>query len=200
MNKHIPSAFASSPLITPERLARSVPEALALAPPWVIVHELADPELGPSEFKAAVRVGDKHPDEYSLASVSLAILFEVTRYGNSVTTNTNKRAGSKAAIIYLKIIYAGASKDNTPVSRLIMDARPHQAVRTNAEQPRELHPDGLTEEGAGKPRKDARANAMKHAEARAREHGCGEAEVKAYLDNLNALFAYHDGLFGIAPL
>lgn len=146
-----------------------------------------------------VRVGDKHPDQYSLTAVSLAILFELTRFGNSVTTNTNGKAGSKSAQHYLKLTFRHAPKDNMPVSRIIAGAGPHQAVATNNEFPRNLHPDGLTTVGAGKPAKNARAVAMGHAERRARDQLCAEAEVRAYLDNLGALFAFHDELFAITP-
>ena len=85
----------------------------------------------------------KHKRSFPLPSVSLAILFELSRYdGISVTANTNSKAGDPAAIIYLKITYAGASADNVPVSRIIMDAPPHEAILRNPDLADDLHSQG----------------------------------------------------------
>jgi hypothetical protein len=193
-------SFASSPLITPERLTQDPAEALGCTPPWTLVCGLAGPETLPAEAVAVVRVGDKHPDQYFMPAVSLAIIFELTRFGNSVTTNTNKKAGSEVALYYLKITFRGASEDNMPVSRIITGAGPRQAVLAPPELPHNLHPDGLTIQGAGKPTKEARATAMRHADRCAKDYGCTDAEVASYRANLRELFSFHDELFGIVSL
>ena len=41
---------------------------------------------------------------------------------------------------------------------------------------------------------------MRYAERCASDHALAEFEVKAYLDNLGALFAFHDDLFEIGRL
>lgn len=187
-----PSDFASSPLITPERLDASLVEALGAAPAWAIWYALADDEASPSESMAVVRLGDKHPNQYPLPAVSLAILFEITRYGNSATTNTNSQEDDEDARYYPKVTYRGATKDDTTVGRLIMAALPRQRIIPAKDGMRTLHPASLGREPDRKATKDARAIAMHHCERVAREHRASDGEVQAYLDNLRALFAYHD--------
>lgn len=192
------STFSASPLITPERLERDLAEALGVTPQWAEWFALADPDALPGESMAVVRLGDKHPNQYNLPAVSAAILFELTRFGNSLTTNTNGEDDDPLARYYPKLTYAGAAKDNTPVSRIIKAASPREAILASHD-PRDLHPDALGRRGAGKPRKESREVALRHAESGARKHAGDEATVKAYVANLDALFAYHDDLFGIAP-
>ncbi len=193
------SIFSTSPLITPERLERDLAEALSVTPQWAEWFALADPDALPAESMAVVRLGDKHPNQYFLPACSVAVLFEMTRFGNSVTTNTNSEDDDPSARYYPKLTYAGATKDNTPVSRIIMAASPREAILASHD-PRDLHPDALGRRGAGKPSKESREVALRHAERCARKHADDEATVMAYLANLDALFAYHDRLFGIAPI
>jgi hypothetical protein len=192
-------SFASSPLITPERLSRGPEEALRPTPPWAVRIALADPEA-PLDFSICVmRLGETRPDQYNIHVLSVAILFELTRFGNSVATNSNRRGGDAHAKDYVKITYSGAPHDDTPIARIIMGAKPREAV-ISAPNPRNLDPAELGMRGAGKPTKDARAIAMSHAERCAREQALPEAEVSAYLENLVALFAFHDELLGISPV
>ena len=194
-----PSTFAHSPLITPERLKDNHDDALLPAPPWAIVSTSADREAPIDDAAMSVQIEGKHPGSYTFSALSLAVLFELTRFGNSITTNTNKRRGSHEAAYYLKITFRGAAKDNMPVSRIIAGAGPHQIVRTPHDLPRGLHSAGLAVDGGGKPTKHAREVAMRHAERCARAHADAD-NVQAYLDNLKALFAYHDKLLRIDPL
>lgn len=77
----------------------------------------------------------------------------------------------------------------------------HQVARTPKDTPRDLDPANWAVEGGGKPAKDARAIAMRYAEERARHYAPGAApEVEAYLDNLRALFMYHDEVLRLLPL
>ncbi len=202
-----PKPFASSPLITRERLSNCADEdgldaLFSPAPAWVLMCKSVGPETLPNEAKMVLRVGRKHKREYALSAVSLAILYELTRYGNSAATNINRPAGSKAARVYLKLTFKGAAKNNQPAHRIVAGVGLHQQALYPKATPGgliDLHPDNLAIDGGGKPEKNARKVAMSHAERCARAYA-SEADAVAYLANLNALLAFHDEVFGLEPL
>jgi hypothetical protein len=190
-------AFIHSPLITPSRLAADVTSALAIAPLWASLAALADddPDLPMIENLVVVRVGDVAPDQYLVHPISLAILFELTRPGGlSVTTNRNHKAAISRHRFYLKLTFTDAPEDNMPVSRLVMDAKPREAVIASDDL-RDLHPAALRKSGGGKPTKNARAVAMKHARSRAESKSPDGFDLDEYVENLWALFAFHDTVF-----
>jgi hypothetical protein len=187
--------FSSS--ITPDRLKHAHANVFSPAPPWVIVCESADESLPLDEAKMVVRLGGSYPESYSLPAISLAILFELTRFGNTVLVDANNPDTAKA-LYYLTFKPSASAKDTISVNRIIAGAGPHQAVRTPKQLPTDLTPDNLAIKNAGKPTKDARLVAMRYAEERARDHA--GAAVEAYLNNLRALFACHDDLLGVQPL
>jgi hypothetical protein len=192
------TAFAASPLITPERLERNLAETLRLTPLWARWFTLADEEDEPSGSVGVARLGKKHPREHFMLAVSYAILFELTRYGGSVTTSSNGKVDDPRTLFYLKITFPGAPHDNMPVARITMAAPPHVEVYATSDDPRDLRPDALGTRGAGRPTKDARDTALGHAKRYAEEYLKEDASaVAAYMANLAALFIYHDDLFGI---
>jgi hypothetical protein len=189
------SDFRSSPLITPERLKRDHKEALHLAPPWASIHEIAHNEDELEHSKAVVRIDGEHPGIEHILALSLAFLFELTRFGHSVARNINGKADDPKALVFVKVTYRGAEYDDTTMGRLIVDAPPGKIVaRLDV---KDHHPDLLVVRG-GSAKKATRAIAMKHAERLAREVGASEVEIAAYLSNLRALLALHDELLGIS--
>jgi hypothetical protein len=190
-NQATDTNFSASPLITPERLKADLHEAFKLKPAWTGPCGLADEELPWDDNVLVLAAGQKHIEPYQLDTVSGAALFELTRFGNSVTTNRNTRAGDPAERWYLKMTFSDAQEDNMPVSRLVTDAQPRQAVRVG-ENRRDLRWESLTKQGAGKPTTAARETAVAHAERAARLNSPEGFDVAAYVANLWALFLLHD--------
>ena len=139
--------------------------------------------------------------QWELHPISTAIVFELTRFGGRVFNNSNRKPGDPTASSYLDIAFPKTEegKDNIPVPRIVMDAKPRQAVMEakDLRSLRGLHPEGLRKVGAGKPNRDARALAISHAGRMARSADRDEREVEAYLANLQALFVIHDKTLGI---
>jgi hypothetical protein len=154
------------------------------------------------EAKMVVQLGGSYPGGYPLPVVSLAVLFELTRYGDTILVDANKKPSSKGAIYYLTFKPAASAKDTISVSRIIGGLGPHQVARTPKDTPNDLTPENWAVEGGGKPTKDARAIAIRYAEERARHHHAGGTapEVEAYLTNLHALFTYHDEVLRLQPI
>lgn len=217
MHRYKLSAFASSPLITPERLKANCAEALAALPPWADTHALAqgdDPTLEVEHQKVAFHVrrssrakdkregirGGNRDTPWGLTAVFIAILAEVTRYGNSVNLNPNRGKERLDALFHLELALSGDGYEHFPVGRLINNATAKREVKLSTEGHfrHDLHPANLTEVEGGKPKHDARAVAIRHAQRRAEKASLPAAEVKAYVDNLYALFVYHDELYGLA--
>ncbi len=115
-------------LITPERLRLNVKDCFQARPKWAHMATLSDEDL--CAFDEAVivaRIGEGMPELFYLDPTAYAILCELTRYGNSIANNSNRTANERW---YLKITYANTAKDASPISRLLMDALPCEAVRT----------------------------------------------------------------------
>jgi hypothetical protein len=196
------ASFATSPLITPDRLRREdLDEVFGPAPPWAVACTPAYPEpLPPDEAKMEVQLGGRYPGGYSLPTASLAILFELTRYGNTVLVDADRKPSLKGALYYLTFKPSASAKDTISVSRILGGLGKHQRARTPKDTPHDLTPENWSVEGGGSPSKDARAISMRYAEERARHHGRTAPEVEAYLVNLRALFTYHDEVLRLQPV
>jgi hypothetical protein len=198
--------FAASPLITADSLKHDLARMLECVPPWALWCTLAGPETAPDEATIAfLTVGQRGkkrnepPMRHLLYAVSYAIIAELTRYGNSVSTKRNKKAADKGARHYLTLTLRGAKADSTDVSRIVLAAGPNDAINPS-DDPRDLRPEGLVRRGADKPSKRSRALALHYAEVQAQAQlGDDDAEVRAYIANLHSLIAFHDDLFGIVP-
>lgn len=185
------STFADlGTLITSERLESDLATIFNFVPPWAADASLADPDpnVAFDENTIVVRVGGQSPDNYYFDVLAFAVLCELTRYGNSVTTNSNHKANER---LYLKLTFTTAPEDNMPVWRIVMDAQPREAVKS-ADDLRDLRAAGLKLIGSGKAIKEARAVALRHAEIAARASGIPDSELSLYLDNIKALFKRHD--------
>ncbi len=180
--------FASSPLITPERLKDNLRAALSLLPDWarhgVILGE--DLELALAEFFVIVQGEGTEPVRTKLPLLSAVILCELTRHGNSIVANPNRLGGE----VYVKLSFARHSKDTMPVSRIILDAIAKKAVRQGG-GPGDLHPEFLELRGAGNAKKAAREVAVKHAVELAQDAG---VDAAAYEKNIWRLFFMQDEL------
>lgn len=189
--------FASAPLITPERAeCGDLKTIFARRPGWAALGELACGGLPPEDDVFVVRVGDKWPADFFLSAMSTIVLFEATRFpGFGVTTNLNGRPNSPAAMPYLKLTCGDG--DNITVSRIVMDAGPHQLVRLGEDR-RDQRPHELSK-GAGRTpaSKTARNVLLGYAEEAALRYGLDLGTVAAYLNNLKALLAYHDDKLGL---
>jgi hypothetical protein len=195
------ASFTTSPLITPDRLRQGdLDEVFRPAPPWAVACVCVDKTLPLDEAKMVVQLGGSYPGGYPIPVVSLAVLFELTRYGNTILVDANRKPSSKGAIYYLTFKPSASAKDTISVSRIIGGLGAHQVARTPKDIPNDLTPANWAVEGAGKPSKDARAIAMRYAEERANHHACTAHEVEAYLANLRALFAYHDEVLHLQPI
>lgn len=189
---------ADSLFITPERLTGNLYETITFSPrpDWIVAAEFADPEASLEDSAMAIVIGERGAERiYHLYAVSVAALYELTRYGNSIANNSNASALAPDARTYPKIVYAGAPEDNTPITRLIVGAPPRKAVFLS-DVPNDLRPEVLKLKGQGKPTKDARERALFHCRKLAQASG---AEVEPYIANLGALFGFHDALFGLTP-
>lgn len=110
--------FATSPLITPDRLSQGdLDEVFRPAPPWVIVCSPVDDEAWPlDEAKMVVQLGGSYPGGYPVLAISLAILFEITRYGNTILVDANRKPSSKGASYYLTFKPTASAKDTISVT------------------------------------------------------------------------------------
>lgn len=184
------SGFVVSPLMTPERLLADRRGAFSIAPDWAKGGAIIAPDLPLEDDAFVVRVGAIKPVVMTLHVPSAGILFELTRFGNSITTNRNSSSRDPAGRIYPKLTFADHPEDTMPVSRIVLAAGPHQSVRMG-EDTGDLRPSLLSLQGAGKPTKDAREVAIRHSVALAQR---AAADVHAYERNLHALFLLHDEL------
>lgn len=162
--------FAKSPLITPDRLARENPEDIfRIKPKWAAFIELLRPGEGLSAEEDVFHIsvhGSKGAFADALYSpVFVAILFELTRFGNNVTANIRERGDTR---LYVKLTFADAPKDNMPVWRLIMDALPGEQVEF-VEGQEDQRAVNLTKATRGTAVKAARSAAMHHAEEAAKK-------------------------------
>jgi hypothetical protein len=182
-------AFVQSPLLTPEQLPHleNVFDQYKL-PKWAKIATLADPETPIDDNVIVLFAGDGMPDVYYIDPISFVALCEITRFGqNSVATNPNGQGS-----FYLKVTYAAAPEDNTPVSRLVADALAKEAVKV--ENRTDLRASTLRKISSGKATKGGRAIALKHAENAAKAYAPDGFDVAQYLANIEAMFAEHDRL------
>lgn len=185
--------FSTSPLITPRRLkALNRAEAFALRPAWADLGVLLsdDPEddggIEPELDLFEVRIPGEGPLIIRYPAISAAVLFELTRHGNSIVSNKNKEGGA----LYAKLTFAKHAKDSMPAWRIVVNAKAGQAVYQRGE-PGDSRPENLEILPSGKPKKDARVVALRHAVELARE---ANADASAYEANLLALLELHDEL------
>lgn len=192
-----PLAFVASPLITPARLqGEDLQEVFRIRPEWTRLGELAGDDVNAEDNVFVVRVGDKHPLQIKLNPWSAAILFEITRFTGSVTTNTNGRADDPKSKWYAKLTRSDA-KDNTPVTRIIVAAGAGEQV-VPGEDREDMHPESLSKRGGRTTAsKDAREKAMRHARTAADKHAPAEFDVDGYMANLSQLVAEHDRILGV---
>jgi len=194
-----------APLITPARLHSELVKVFETTPcEWVKPMTLVDPELPVDENACVIRAGEKKVEAYVIDPVSLAALLELTRFpGISVTTNTRGKKADPDAEWYLKLTFAEAPGDNTPVWRLVADAMPHEKVAGEHLDASRLSKDwrlsNLNKTSGGTAKKAARCTALGHAETAARAHAPSGFNVAAYVANIEALFAEHDKLYERAP-
>jgi hypothetical protein len=180
--------FASAPLISTGRLQADRAGAFDILPSWASGGTLVGHDFPLEQDAFVVYVGTTKPMPLILYVLSAAILIELTRYGNNITTNSNRTARSAIAKVYAKLTFASAPEDNMPASRIVMAAGPRQAV-IHADDRGDLRPELLAMRGDGKATKDAREVAIKHSAGLARAAG---ADVDAYVANLWALIGWHD--------
>ncbi|WP_162561432.1 hypothetical protein [Methylobacterium terrae] len=193
--------FASSPLITPERLKLDYRDALSVAPAWAGSPSFTEQDFDSNEeglagdvLTIAVGTSKARPGKpptktaWMLGVCSGAILFELTRHGNSGATNGNGGPNEKS---HFRITFAGNAEDNQTVQRLVTGAGLRAKCVMNADNRRDLRAEGLSLTGGGKAIKEAREVAVAHATENARKAG---ADVEAYERNLWALFILHDEL------
>ncbi|MFK5599788.1 hypothetical protein ACFZ8E_22710 [Methylobacterium sp. HMF5984] len=160
-------------------------EAFARLPDWARGGESAGSDLDIADDVFTVRVDGAEPLISKFPFIGAAILVELTRYGNGIVTNPNGTGSN-----YVKITFAKHPKDSMPVSRIIADALPRQAVHPVGDLG-DYRPEFLEKRGAGKAAKNARETAVRHSVELCREAG---ADADAYEANLRALFEMHDDL------
>jgi hypothetical protein len=202
-------AFISSPPITPARLQTEADLFEKFAhPKWARFAGPVRDDLSLAETPCCLIVGTKREIAFLISGISLAILFEVTRYGNSVTTNTTGKRDEPEASWSLKVTFS-RSKTST-LRRLVCGAGSGTAVmrqgalRSQAASPAEVR--GMLEdhrlenfyaESAGRPSKAARAVAISEACKAAKRSGVKETTIDAYAENLRNLFEFHDQTYGL---
>jgi hypothetical protein len=182
-------SFIQSPLLTLEQLPHleSILQQYKL-PQWVNIASLAAPEMPIDDNVIVLYAGDGKPDVYYIDPVSFVALCELTRFeGVSVATSANDKGS-----FYLKVTYTAAPEDNAPVSRLVADALPKEAVKV--ENRTDLRASTLRKISSGKATKGGRAIALKHAENAAKANAPEGFDVAKYRANIEALFAGHDRL------
>jgi hypothetical protein len=185
--------YEISALITPQRLINAPHEAFNHVPPWAAQHGFVGPEDNEPEA-IVVLIGGKHQMPITLSLAEYALLCEATRFGHNIVTNSN--FGKPLAIIYAKISFRDAAKDNIPLGRIFAGATTNEAVKT-LEIASDLRPDNLYRIGAGKPEKSARDLVLRHCERLARERQAGHTlltdfDIDAYVANIRNLFAFID--------
>jgi hypothetical protein len=186
--------FASSPLITPDRLEReSLEELFRCRPEWALLGGLARPDEGLTARENAfivrlAAVGKGTEETFTLCLPGAAILFELTRFpGTRAVPNANRETADPTGKNYFRIAFGAVY---LTVQRLIMDAHPGQQVMLSLDMRRDLRREWLIKTGGRtNARKAARETAMRHARNAATAAG---ADADAYIANLRALFDYHD--------
>ena len=128
------SAFASEPLITPERLTQDDWEdAFRIMPDWAALGGLVRPDedLPPEDNPFCLYVGKKRKAFLFVDTAITASLCELTRFGGEVATNINSKANKPQLKLYAKVTFTGAAGDNVMVGRLVMDADAYELGRVD---------------------------------------------------------------------
>lgn len=191
------NGFEYTPLFTPEAVKSRPLEVLSSRPMWLTMFSvLEEPEPIIIEntnedlsLSVVIVVGGKHKKTQTLTTLQLAYLYEATRFGHTLKTNTN--ASGPHPKIYTKFTFLDAPNDSMPVARVFVDAGPNEAV-TTLDIASDLRPWNLIKHGAGKPTKFAKQTLDRHVRRLLKER---EAEgtlpngfnPQAYLDNFEAL-------------
>jgi hypothetical protein len=189
--------FESTPLLTPERIAADPKRAFEVRPAWASLVHLEGLEDNDAPV-AFVVIGHKHPVVLALSTPGFALFCEITRLGHNITTNSN--FGKPIPIIYGKVTFDGAQKDDITLGRAIAGAEANEAVKA-LELTSDLRPENLYRIGAGKPKKAARDLVLRHCLRLAREREAAGSlpegfDLKAYINNIERLFAAIDAELG----
>lgn len=193
--------FELSPLITVARLAtdwRTIFDP-ANRPRWARVIELLDidPEsdvTASTDLRAIVVIGRKHRIQIDMTAFELAVLFEMTRFGHTIVSNSN--FNKPRPQIYAKMRFAGASEDLMSIRRILWGAKANEATKPFW-RPNDYSAENTYAEDDSHPDKDARSVALGNVERLARERQAAgitpmSFDVDAYLDNIKLLFAWID--------
>jgi hypothetical protein len=191
--------FRNSPLITIERMKQDMNECFALKPDWAqVVYVIEggldkpDPELCPM----IILFKDEPTLEaaYTVDAYMVALLFEGTRFGNSVVCNSNRGLGNGNARYYPKFTNSKNNNNNITINRISKNAIAGQAVATNKARPLDIRAEGLAVKENASSLKAGRKIFMDAVEWAAKNNAPEDFDVKAYLKNIEDLFAAHDGL------
>lgn len=189
--------FASSPLITPERLEADPQAALAVRPAWLHAVHLEYPEgheEDPARFTPAVALvlGRKHVTSRGFSLPQVAFMMEITRFpGASIVTNHNGTGRH-----YVRIAFDGYPEDLTMLSRVFSGATEYVQTKVDGIQS-DMRAENLRHDPAEKIGKDARQVVLGHAERIAKQLEASgrmppHLTAEAYLDNLRRLLVLID--------
>jgi len=180
----IPNSFEHVPLLTPVALNTDWKAALAVPPRWA-------PDRHFEEDTVHAVVGDLHRRPIFMPPTEWALLWELTRFGHSVVTNSNAKSGSANARIYVKLSWVDAPDANIPVRRIFSGA--DEGVATRAlEIERDYSAINVEYLPDSRAKWDAREVAINRSEKLALERASMGFDVGAYTENIRSLFAEID--------
>lgn len=185
------TSFVTTPLITPERVARDPLEAFSNLPDWatgaVIEYD-----------RVFFTVGKKHSLAIHMPHAEAALCCELGRVGIAIVTNTNGRSGDPLARLYVKFSIPDAPDTNMPIRRPFSGAAEGVATRALEIQSDysasnvEFTPDARS-------KWDAREVIIRAARRLAHQQLADGQEVDAYVANLKRWFAEIDRSLEDAP-
>lgn len=195
--------FSQTDFITPERLkAESLENVFAVRPRWadrfgVLGYDDPDEHIPANAIYWAV-VGKMHEKVITLRPDEFALLFELSRFGGGVVTNSNHN--KPVAQIYAKFAFAGAPEDLMSIRRILFGAAAGEITKALG-TPTDYRAESTGAEDDHHPQKDARAKSLEHAKRLAHEAATKGTiptgfYIAAYLDNIKRLFAEIDRRLG----
>jgi hypothetical protein len=195
------NAALTAPLITPEMLLNARVTAFANQPrKWLRSPVVVTPGDPISELNIEIQTEQGTPYECAINILSLGILFELTRPGNKVFGNSNRGVAPQGKHQdYLKLRFDG--DDNVIVNRLVKDAG-RGAVVLRDRGSRDATPHTLELSNTGPAIYDARPKVRRWldqwTQAQVLKSALSTAQIAAYLQNLEALYQVHDGIFPVS--
>jgi len=188
------AAFENHPLITPEWLAADPVAALAIAPSWVRLHSITRSDELDAAPVVSIAMGGQFIMTISLTLPQAAVLFEATRLGHRVVTNSNHAKPTPTH--YARMSFRDGQSDLMTISRILHGAGEHEVVKQGHIKS-DLRGENLHTIPGGKPDKDARKTTMRHVARLAWEREAGGTlpkgfDIAAYLANIERLFAIVD--------